>query len=290
MASQTQRSSTTSVGWPAGRLAWVGRQLLLVPEAALLLALLCLHTAVGPSPALTALGFGLILWFMARIALLYSARRAVDRAHYEQAEALARWAIRLYPLSADAHALLGTTFLARGNALAASAALASAVRYYPLQASLHAALSAALIESGQLQEAIAAADAALRLDPACAQAYLHQAAAHEQLEAPAELVERHLRAGLALPAAPADEAALSCGLARTLLRRGSQAEARLALARAEGLLSATPPAQRANLHYQIGEVLRTAGDQEAARAHFGASESLDPHGPHAAAAWRAARS
>lgn len=290
MASQTQLPTATPGAWPADRLAWVGRQLLLVPEAALLLALLCLHTALGPSPALTAVGLGLVLWFIARITLLYTARRAVESASYERAEHLARWALRLYPLSADAHAILGTIFLARGNAAGAGESFASAVRYYPFEAGLYAALSAALLENGRLHEAVAAAGTALRLNPSCAPAYLHQASAEDLLDASPDLVERHLRAGLSQPASPADEAALSCALARTLLRKGSQAEARLALARAEGLLPASPAAQRASLHFQIGEVMRLAGDQEAARAHFGASESLDPHGPHAAAAWRAARS
>jgi tetratricopeptide (TPR) repeat protein len=224
------------------------------------------------------------------MALLYNARRAVESARYSRAEAMARMAVRLYPLSADAQALLGTVHLARGNPAAAVGALSSAVRYYPLQAGLHAALSAALLEDGRPCDALAEASAALILDKTCATAYLHQAVAEDLLDASPELIERHLRAGLDQLAAPADEAALRCALARILLRRGDDTEARLALMHVEDLLPISHVPQRASLHYQIGEILHQCGDSEAARAHFSACEVLDPHGPYAAAAWRAARS
>jgi hypothetical protein len=75
-----------------------------------------------------------------------------------------------------------------------------------------------------------------------------------------------------------------------MLRKGNITEARLALARAERLLPMSQAPQRASLHYQIGEILHQCGDHEAAHVHFSASESLDPQGPYAADAWRAARS
>jgi uncharacterized protein HemY len=62
------------------------------------------------------------------------------------------------------------------------------------------------------------------------------------------------------------------------------------LAPVERLLERCPTPQRAGLHFYLGELLRLSGDVEAARGHFRASEALDPHGRHAAAAWRAARS
>jgi tetratricopeptide (TPR) repeat protein len=289
MASQTQPSPTAPLIWPAAQLSWLGRQLLLVPEAVLLLVLLCLHARLGPTPALVGLGVGLVGWFLLRVALIYAARQSVNSARYGRAAGLARAALWLYPLSSDVHALLGTVYLGQGRPGAAAVALARAVRYYPLQASLHAALSAALLEDGQPQAALAEAAAALQIDPSYAPAYLHQASAEELLEAPADLVERRLRTGLEQPADPADEAALRCALARVLLRRGNLDAARLALARIERLLPASPAPQRAELHYQLGEILRLSGDPDAARTHFSASESLDPSGPYAAAAWRAAR-
>ncbi|MEI7645197.1 MAG: hypothetical protein WCJ55_13050 [Chloroflexales bacterium] len=290
MASQSQPTTAPHLGLPTAQLTWLGRQLLLVPEAVLLLTLLCLHAAIGPAPTLIAAGSVLVFWFAARMALLYSARRSIESLRYSWAESLAHMAVRLYPLSADAHALLGTVYLARGKPAAAVIALDRAVRYYPIQAELRAALSAALLEDGRPVEGLAEATAALRLDPACAPAHLHQAIAEDLLDAAPEIIERHLRAGLDQPTAPTDEAVLRCALARILLRQGRSADALYTIARAEELLPMNKAPQRASLHYQIGEILRLCGDREAARTHFSASESLDPHGPYAADAWRAARS
>ncbi|NTV66029.1 MAG: hypothetical protein HGA65_21185 [Oscillochloris sp.] len=289
MASQIQPSTAVRLNWPANRLAWLGRQLLLVPEAVLLLTLLCLHATFGPTPIIVGIGIGLVCWFTSRILLLYSARRAVEAARYERASMLARMAMRLHPLSADAHALLGSVYLGQSNPTAAIEALSCAVRYYPLQAGLHAALSAALLEDDRPQEAMIEAGAALLIDPAYASAYLHQASAEEMLDAPGDLVEQHLRMGLEQPASPADEAALRCALARLLLRRGAADEARHAALRVADLLPASPPLQRAELHFQLGEILRLVGEPDTARDHFRSSEALDPSGPYAAAAWRAAR-
>ncbi|NTW03659.1 MAG: hypothetical protein HGA19_20695 [Oscillochloris sp.] len=289
MASQTQPSTALPHAWPAVWLAWLSQQLLLVPEAALLLALLCLHATLGPSPALVAAGMGIVGWFATRVSLLYSARRAVESAQYERAVKLAQGALMLYPLSADAHALLGTIYLARGNTTTATAALAKAVRYYPLQAGLHAALSAALLEDERPHDALIEASIALHLDPTCAPAYLHQASAEDLLDISPEQIERHIRAGLDQPAAAADEAALRCALARILLRRGNITEALQALMQAELLLPTSPISYRAGLHYLSGAILHHIGDTNAAHKHFTASESLDPTGPYAADAWRASR-
>lgn len=276
--------------WASAQLGWLGRQLLLVPEAVLLLALLCLHSALGAPPLLALLGLALIVYFAVRTALIMLGRRAVETADYERAERFAQSAIWLYPFSADAHALMGSLHLARGAAGPAAAALRRAVAFYPLQAQLHTALSAALLEDGRAQEAYDEARQALALDPRNAAALLHLASAAQQLGAPEETIEAQLRAGLVLPAAPADEAALRCSLAALLLGQGRASEAQLALAGTERLLARCPAPQRAGLHFYLGELLRLSGEPEAARGHFSASETLDPHGRYAAAAWRAARS
>ncbi|WP_129631265.1 tetratricopeptide repeat protein [Candidatus Oscillochloris fontis] len=289
MASQTDSSATPGASWPANGLAWIGRQLLLVPEAILFVTLLCMHSLYGPNPLLAFLGIMLMFWFLLRIGLLALARRAVDAAHYQRGLQLAQIALRLYPLSADAHALLGSIYLGMGKPSAAISALRQAVRYYPLQAGLYVALSAALLEDEQPQAALEAASLALRLDPRYAPAYLHHASASEALRNNPILIESYLRHGLAHPATPADEAALRCALARVLLHQGHMSEARHMLEHAETLLPASPTPQRAELHFQIGEILRMSGQPDAARDHFRASEQIDPRGPYAAAAWRAAR-
>ncbi len=283
-------SSLSSAGRPRATLDWLGRQLLLVPEAVLLAALLGLHTLRGPSLLLALLGLAVTSYFGARMALLALGRRALAAADYERAERLARLATLMHPASADALALRGAAALSRGDATTAVGAFARATTLFPAQAELHASLGAALLEDGRPQEARAAAQTALALNRRSAAAHLHLAAAEEQLAAAPEQVEALLRAGLALPAAPAEEGALRCALASLLLRQGRLSEARLALAGAESLLAACPAPQRAGLHYYLGELLRLSGDAEGARQHYNASESVDPHGPYAAAAWRAARS
>ncbi|NTU85995.1 MAG: hypothetical protein HGA45_42825, partial [Chloroflexales bacterium] len=149
---------------------------------------------------------------------------------------------------------------------------------------------AALLEDGRPLEAHAEATAALALNPRSAAARLHLAGAEENLGTAPEQIELHLRAGLALAATPADLAALRCALAALLIGRGRASEAQQALAGAEALLAACPAAQRAGLHFQLGDLLRLSGDHDRARDHFSASETLDPQGRYAAAAWRAARS
>lgn len=276
---------------PSGAaLARLGRQLLLVPEAVLLAAFLGLHSLLGPSPLLALVGLGVACYFCARMALLTLGRRSLAMAAYDDAEAMVRAALTLYPASADAHALYGAIALARGEAAAARAALARAVVLFPLQADLHATLSAALLQEGHPEEARSAARTALTLDPRSPLAHLHLAGAEEQLGDSPEEVEALLRAGLALPMRPAEEAALRCALVARLLARQNMAAAQAVLAGAETLLANCPAAQRAGLHYYLGELLRLAGNPEGAREQYTASETVDPKGPYAAAAWRAARS
>lgn len=276
--------------WASAQLAWVGRQLLLVPEAVLLLALLCLHTVLGAPPLLALLGLLITAYFLARATLLATGHRALAAADYERATRLTQAALALYPGSADAHALLGTLLLARGDTDAAAESFRRAIACFPGQAELHSALSASLLEAGRPAEARAEARHAIELDPKMAAAYLHLANAEERLGAAPEAVEGLLRVGLQHPAPAADEATLRCSLAASLLSSGRVAEAQLVLANVERLLAACPAPQRAGLHFYLGELLQLGGEAERARSHFSASETLDPHGRHAAAAWRAARS
>lgn len=267
----------------------IGRQLLLVPEAVLLMALICLHIALG-GPLLTAvLSIGLIGWFACRATLIIASRRALNQAHYTRAERVLRLALWLYPFSADALALRGTLALAQGQVQQAEADFRRAIALYPGQAAIHAALSSVLLEVDRPAEARCEATRALLLDMGCASAYLHLANAEQQTGAPIDVVEAHLRMGLRAHPAPSDEAALRCTLATSLLNQDRQAEALLTLVGIEPLLIRCPAPQRAGLYYYLGELRRAVGDTETARTHFSASEALDPHGRFAAAAWRAAR-
>jgi tetratricopeptide (TPR) repeat protein len=282
-------NSRPPAAWVATPLTWISRQLLLVPEAVLLLALLCLHSALGAPPLLALLGLAITGYFALRTALIALGQRALAGADYGRAARLAQAAIAMYPGSADAHSLAGSIHLARGQSEQGAAAFRRAVACYPLQADLYTALSAALLEEGRPQEARDEARRALALEPRSAAAHLHLAGAEEQLGAPNGRVEAVLRSGLACAALPADEATLRCALAALLVGAGRAAEAQLALAGTERLLARCPAPQRAGLHFHLGELLQASGYVEAARSHFSASERLDPHGRFAAAAWRAAR-
>ncbi len=268
---------------------WIRRQVLLVPEAILLLTLICLHVTLDGPVFTTLLSPTIAAWFGCRTALILSARRALQHARYARAEQLVQLALWLYPYSADALALRGAILMAQGRMAEAEPALCQAIAFYPGQATLHVARSGALLEMDRGAEAYCEATRALLLDPGCAAAYLHLAHAAQQMGEPDEVIETHLRMGLRVTPTPTDEAALRCTLAAFLVDQHRPAEAWLTLAGIEVLLARCAAPQQAGLHYYLGELRHTVGDTEAAHHHFRLSEALDPHGRYAAAAWRAAR-
>jgi tetratricopeptide (TPR) repeat protein len=275
--------------WPSTSFAIVGRYALLVPEAPLLVLLLALHLIAGYPPLTALLGVGAVLWFVTRMGLLARARHLIASADYARAERALRVALWLHPCSADTYTLLGMLSLARGHADGAISALQQAARYFPLHSNLHAMISGALLEDDDPEAAFSEARQAVDLDPQNASAYLHLASAEQALGVAPDLAERHLRTGLDRCNEAADEAALRCALAAMLIDEGRLGEAQLALVGMPSLLERCPPAQRAGLHFHLGELFRQIGEQELARSHYSASEHLDPHGRYAAAAWRAAR-
>lgn len=287
MASHSSNRAAVRVGsWPIPQIV---RQMLLVPEGVLLLVLLAIHLLTGGSGFTALLGLALVVCFVARSALLVAARQALRGAQYPLAERLLRVALLLHPWSADALALRGALFLATGRPEAADLVLRRAIALFPDHGSLHAALSSALLDQGRITEARWEALRTLSLDPGCAAAYLHLAQAEQRLGVPLLTIEQHLRAGLEICHDAASEAALRVALSAVLLALGHQGESRLAVQGVEALVAHCTPCERAALLFQLGEVRRAQGDQEAARGHFQASEQLDPHGRYAAAAWRAAR-
>ena len=287
-------SHSGEYGWLASHpnkreLPWLVRQMLLVPEGVLLAGLLGLHTLVGGGVALALAGVGLVVVFLMRSGLLLGARHALRCSHYARAERLLSLALRLHPWSADGLALRGVLHLALARPERAEADLRRALALFPGRAALHDALGSALLDQGRFVEARWECLHALKLGPASAQVYLHLAQIEQRLGVPATDVERHLRDGLGVCECPADEGALRCALAMLLLEGGREGEARLAIAGVEALATRCAPIERAALFFHLAEVERGGGDLDAARGHFRASEELDPHGRHAAAAWRAAR-
>jgi tetratricopeptide (TPR) repeat protein len=273
----------------AGVLRWVTRSLLLVPEAALIAALLCAYWALS-QPALIGLAIAaLIISFIARTIALVGARVALEAARPQQAKALVQTALALYPWSADALALLGAIALASDQPAEAELALRRAIALLPDRPNVYAALSGALLELGHGAEASEAARAALALEPACAIAHLYLAESEQALGAPAQQVEDRLRAGLAVATAPEAEAALRCALGAHLLAERRIAEATLTLHGAEALVPRCGAARQIALRMCLGELMIAQGQIERAREHFRSVAALDPNGRYARATWRASQ-
>jgi tetratricopeptide (TPR) repeat protein len=274
-------------GWRAEAISGAARALLLVPEAPLIAALLCVYWAFGEPPLLGVAVALMIVAFIARWLALAGARLALEAAHFRQADALAQIALALYPWSADALALRGATALASGRAEEAESALRRANLLLPGQPNLHAALSGALLAQGRSVEAAASARQALMLAPAHAIAHLYLAEAEQAAGAPPEAVEERLRAGLAAAALPEAEAAIRCALGAHLLAERRIAEATLTLHGAEALLPRCRPARQIELRVRIAELLIAQGQIERAREQFRNVAEMDPNGRFSGAAWRA---
>ena len=264
------------------------RAFLLVPEAVLLAALLCIYT-VWPDPLIALLVALLVIGFIVRAAALHMARAAIERGRVAEASALLKVALWLNPWSPDAQALEGMLALMNGAPTLAAMRLRRAIALLPWQPAFHAALSGALLELGQPAEAAQVAHVALVLDPRCAVAHLHLAEAERARGAAGQLVEDQLRAGLAAEPPPAAEAVIRCVLAAHLLAQQRIAEAMLTLHGAEALLPRCPAPSQAMLRLHLGEILLTQGQLERAQEHLQSAAALDPHGRYAAVAWRAAQ-
>lgn len=265
------------------------RYMVLVPEAVLLVGLLLIYALWLPYAGVALTGIGLAIWFGARIGLLIIARSLLSHAHYQRAAMFTRWSLLLYPYSADALGLLGTILLTSGQASAAIPQLARSVAIYPWQPAMYTLLATAQLDVGDLAAARQTARMALALNSHYGPAYLALAEAEERLGADRDLIVALLQQGQALPLLPADQAAFQCAHAALLVRNGQAPEAVRALHAAERLIRHCPPIHQASLHFQVGTLWHQCDQPDAARVHFYASAELDPHGPYAAAAWRAAR-
>ena len=284
-----RRRSLVPIARRFGALVWVGRMLLLVPEAVLLVALMYAYLALREPPLIGLLVALLIVGFMIRTAALHLGRAALEQGRRAEASALVTVALALYPWSADAIALHGVLALTSGLPEIAEARLRRAITLLPGQSLFHALFSAALLDLERPAEAAEAARQSLALDRHCAVAYLYLAEAERSLGVAATLVEDRLRAGMAEVATPADEAALRCALAGHLLAEQRIAEATLTLYGAEALLPRCSTSRQVALRFRLGELLIAQGQVERAREHFRGVEALDPQGHYATAAWRSAR-
>ncbi|MBC8161175.1 MAG: hypothetical protein H7Z42_08140 [Roseiflexaceae bacterium] len=279
-------STTTRLNVVAGMLNWLGRCLLIVPEAALLVVLLAVYPALGMPLTLALIVVLLITVFTIRTLALQIAQLAIAAGRLDDAKALLWLAQVLYPYSADTLALQGTLLMAEGALEQAEQALRSAVRLLPTQPSFHVALSSALIELGRPVEAARSAKQALMLAPEFAQAYLCLAEAERASGTTNAGTEKLLRIGLGFTKRAEEQVALQCALAAYLLSERRIAEAALVLRGVEAILPGCPAPRRAALHSMLGELRVSQGQTERVREHSQNVEAAATKGGNLTPDWR----
>jgi len=270
-----------------GVLGWIAHALLLVPEAALITALLCAYWGLGELAQIGLAIMLVIISFIARLIALVAARAALELEQPEIGAMLIQLALVLNPWSPDALALRGVIALSNDQPARAEASLRRSIALLPDRANVHAALSAALLDLGRPEAAAEAARAALALESGCAIAHFYLAEAERVCGAPAQDIEDQLRSGLDCAGAPESEAALRCALGAHLLAEHRIAEATLTLHGAEALVPRCAAPRQIALRVRLGELMIAQGQVERAREQFRNVATLDPHGRYAGAAWRA---
>jgi adenylate cyclase len=108
-------------------------------------------------------GYKGLAWAQCQSATTLQTRNLVEAQN--SAETLARRAVALDPVDAEAHSCLALTLWLRGDLEGALAEAGQALTISPNYAFAHALLGAALIFSGQPRVGIAAVQTAIRLDP-----------------------------------------------------------------------------------------------------------------------------
>ncbi|MGQ9612879.1 tetratricopeptide repeat protein [Chloroflexus sp.] len=263
---------------------WIGQVLLRTPELPGIIAVL-LWMVLGGVVLINALPAVLCsLWFLSRYLLIGQARRLLNDGQYHSAMRLARIAKSLNPFSADTHWLLGLIALRRNRPRVAVDHLEEACRLDPDNAILYAALSIALIDLEEPKAAIQYARKALALNPDLFEVNMVMSDFAETNEQ----IEYYLRQALHASRKPDDRAIAYCALAFHLIESGRPTEAESLIAQTIKLVQACNPVIRGSIHYRLGELLTACGKHDMARDQFLLSIKIDPNGPYAANAWRAA--
>lgn len=261
----------------------IRRQLLLIPEAPALLALLLIGWAYNFPPIIGIFTALTIAFFLLRLFLLWSASHELEQAHYRIADRLSGTALRIYPWSADALAVKARWLSSQGDDVAAEQMLRRAAHFAPQNADIHGALAGALLQRGEYTAAREEAIYARQLAPSpIATQHLawlalhvdHDAAKAQRLLQSAE--PDKLQASLAAP--------LMVLLTEVQVARKTLDDAQATMHHIETLIDGCPLPQQAELAYHLGRLHNAAGDD--GNAYFRRSLDLDPHGRYAHSAWR----
>ncbi len=264
------------------------QQLLLIPEAIILLALLLIGWATHFPPLLGALALLIACLFGIRLSLIAVAARKLANGAYETADRLLAVALKLHPWSLDALLLRAQGLTQRGDDEAAEAVLRRAAHYYPDDESLQSILASSMLAQGRLTDGWrilydTRQGAVERLTPAVAQqrAWIALHVEADAAKARAIILRAapdRLPPRLALP--------LQVTLAEALLSLGAHGESLRLMEQIEANLALCPPSQQAELLYHLGRLYVAHG--RSGTAYFRRSVQRDPRGRFAQSAWRSA--
>lgn len=268
--------------------AWsrLRQQVLLVPEAAIVLALLVLAWPLHFPALLGLLALLPMLVFGLRLSLMTLAERQIAHGNYARADWLIRAALRINPWSADALLLRAQGLSHQGQDEAAERQLRRAVQLYPDDLALQSALAAALLAQGRIAEGwqVARQEGVAQIrTPQIAQqrAWLALHAEGDAAKARAIIIDAQpdtLAPRIGLP--------LLATLAEAQIVLGARDEALRTLTTIEQKLPACPQPQQAELLYHLGRMYDALGQESS--SYFRRSLKLDPDGRYAQAAWRSA--
>lgn len=262
------------------------QQVLLVPEAVMLLALVVLGWMLHFPALIGLLAIITMLVFAVRLSLIALAERRLARGAYDAADRLLRAALRLNPWSADALVLRAQGLTQQGEDEAAERFLRQATRLYPDDPALQSALAAVLLAQGRIAEGwqmarqnnIVALDSpqivqqrawlALHVEDDAAKARSILQSSHPERQAPQ----------ISLP--------LLATLCEAQIVLGAHDEALKLMQTIEEQLRLCAQPQQAELLYHLGKLHMALGQD--GTLYFRRSVELDPDGRYAQAAWRSA--
>lgn len=261
-------------------------QVLLIPEACVLLVLLLLAWTLNFPPIVSLLALVTVFLFGVRLGLMAVAEHALERGRYRRADALTSAALRLNPWSADALVLRAQGLSHRGADEEAEHVLRRAAHLYPHDRAVQSALAASLLAQGRVTEGwqiARSSDPTMAQTPQIAQQLAWFALHVEENAAKARTTvlrtePEHLLPVIGLP--------LLVTLAEAEIVLGAQVEAQQHLIVIERELPACPQPQQAELLYHLGRLHTVLGENGA--AYFRRSVEIDPQGRYAQTAWRSA--
>ncbi len=267
---------------PVARPFW--HQLLVIPEATLLLAMLIIGWAFNFPVFISLLIVLIIGVFVVRLLLLSTATQRLQRGAYGQADRLSGMALRMNPWSVDTLHVHAQTFVMRGDDIQAEPFLRRAIALAPQQHTVHATMTAVLLEQGEIEQAQVLLEQSRQgeqLSPAAVQQLAWYTLHVEGNPLGAQLlVEGAYPEQLAEPIA----VALLVTLAESELALHNTTALERTLGKINQRLPLCPPPQQAELHFHLGRLEGAMGRD--ARAHFRQCVALDPQGRYARQAWR----